>query len=374
LSALAPAGLAHAPQPLPADATRLLYERHSGRIFGYCLSLLGSREDAEDAVQTTFVNAQRGLDRGVVPQFELAWLFRIARNVCYNTRDSASRRGRVETARDLDALQDILATPERGAGVSIGELTRALGSIPERQRHALLLREFQGLSYEEIATELDVSVAAVETLLFRARRAVADQLEQPETKRLRGAVAAFIALFRWPFHGGVAPLKIAAIAATAATTATVAAVPLIRADARPSAPLPAQVDRQPVPSRADVTAIDTPTRARRERVAPTTSPASDPSTPAPSPVTPEASAQATTEKPPPPAPTSAKADMSNTLPAVAPPSTEPPSIEVPSVTVPPLTTPEATVTTPAVTVTVPAISLPAVSLPEVELPPLPALP
>ncbi len=90
MSAAAPASFAQARQP--ADATGLLYERYAGRIFGYCLSLLGSREDAEDAVQTTFVNAQRGLHRGVVPQFELAWLFRIARNVCYNARKSSSRR------------------------------------------------------------------------------------------------------------------------------------------------------------------------------------------------------------------------------------------------------------------------------------------
>ena len=87
--------------PLPADATGLLYERHHQRIFGFCLSQLGSREDAEDAVQTTFINAQRGLGRGVVPEFELAWLFTIARNVCHNSRDSASRRGRLEVVRDL---------------------------------------------------------------------------------------------------------------------------------------------------------------------------------------------------------------------------------------------------------------------------------
>ena len=160
MSAVAPASFGHAPQP-PSDATRLLYERHSGRIFGYCLSLLGSREDAEDAVQTTFINAQRGLRRGVVPKFEVAWLFTIARNVCHNSRQAASRRGRLESARDLGALQDVLAMPERGASVSIGELTRALGAIPERQRRALVLREWQGLSYDEIAQELNVSVENV---------------------------------------------------------------------------------------------------------------------------------------------------------------------------------------------------------------------
>jgi RNA polymerase sigma-70 factor, ECF subfamily len=228
LSAVAPTLLPSGPRPLPAEATRLLYERHSGRIFGYCLSLLGSREEAEDAVQTTFMNAQRGLDRGVVPQFELAWLFKIARNVCYNRSESCSRRRRVESVHDLDSLQEVLATPERTATLSIGELTRAVGAIPERQRRALLLREFQGMSYEEIAGELGVSVAAVETLLFRARRSVADQLEQTSVPHRRGAVASVVALFRWFFDGSAVPLKLAAVTAAVATTATLAVAPAIR--------------------------------------------------------------------------------------------------------------------------------------------------
>jgi RNA polymerase sigma-70 factor (ECF subfamily) len=228
LSAVAPASLQQVPRPLPAEATRLLYERHSGRIFGYCLSLLGSREEAEDAVQTTFMNAQRGLGRGVVPEFELAWLFKIARNVCYNRSESSSRRRRVEAVHDLDALQDVLATPDRGAAPSVGELTRALGAIPERQRRALLLREFQGMSYEEISGELGVSVAAVETLLFRARRSVAEQLEQTGTTRRRGAAASIAALVRWLFEGSAVPLKLAAVTAVVATTATLAVAPALR--------------------------------------------------------------------------------------------------------------------------------------------------
>jgi RNA polymerase sigma-70 factor, ECF subfamily len=255
LSAVAPTHLHPGPRPLPAEATRLLYERHSGRIFGYCLSLLGSREEAEDAVQTTFMNAQRGLDRGVIPQFELAWLFKIARNVCYNRTESSSRRRRLESADDLESLQEVLATPERTASLSVGELTRALGAIPERQRRALLLREFQGMSYEEIAGELGVSVAAVETLLFRARRSVAEQLEQTGVSRRRGAAASFIALFRWFFDGSAVPLKLAAVTAAVATTATLAVAPVLRSGAAepvhaiPSVPSSGPRTKTPAPVR-----------------------------------------------------------------------------------------------------------------------------
>ena len=213
--------LAQAPT---ADATRLLYERHSSRIFGFCLSRLGSREEAEDAVQTTFLNAQRGLGRGVVPDYELAWLFKIAQNVCHNRHQSARRRGRVEATHDLDALQDVLATPERGGSVSLGDLTRALSAAPERQRRALLLREFQGLSYE-ISLELGVSVSAVETLIFRARRSVAAELGRLETKpSRRGAVASIAEVFRWLFKGGAAPVKVVAVVTAVASLAVVPAV------------------------------------------------------------------------------------------------------------------------------------------------------
>jgi len=58
-----------------ADLTRALYEQHATQIFRYCLHQLGSREEAEDAVQSTFLNAFRGIKRGIVPETESAWLF-----------------------------------------------------------------------------------------------------------------------------------------------------------------------------------------------------------------------------------------------------------------------------------------------------------
>lgn len=356
MSALAPASLGQAPQP--ADATGLLYERYAGRIFGYCFSLLGSREDAEDAVQTTFVNAQRGLHRGVVPQFELAWLFKIARNVCHNSRESSSRRGRVEATRDLDALQDVLTTPERGGAVSIGELTSALSGIPERQRRALLLREFQGLSYAEIAAELGVSVAAVETLIFRARRSVAEQLSQAGTTRRRGAVASLVALFRWFVKGGAAPLKVAAATAIVATTATLAVSPAVR-DHR-GAPVPAsprlgtfRADRPTATPRRVVRQRSSARPAAVRTSAPAVEPSSATAPPA------RNDGQTTSIAP---APRESGASVSS-------PSVTVPSVTVPSVTVPTLKTPVVTVPETAL----PQADLPAVELP-IETPKLPDLP
>ena len=338
----------------PADATRQLYERHSSRIFGFCLSRLGSREEAEDAVQTTFLNAQRGLGRGVVPEYELAWLFKIAQNVCHNRHQSARRRGRVETAHDLDALQDVIASPDRTPGVSLGELTQALGAIPKRQRRALVLREFQGYSYEEIANELGISVAAVETLLFRARRGIVQQLEQSGATAgtRRGAAASVVELFRWFFGGAAAPLKLAAVTAAVATTAT-----LTVAAGHKSAPVapPVIVKHRAVVPTSTVRPRGAHSAKARAAAGqghgPTLAVPNVPSVrgasngPHSQPVVSSAAAR----------PAIAAAVPIGSLP-------KPPDFEV---TVPAVVVPE---------ITVPAITVPPVVLPDVQLPPLPDLP
>ncbi|HZO96147.1 MAG TPA: sigma-70 family RNA polymerase sigma factor [Gaiellaceae bacterium] len=152
----------------PGARTEELFHRYGRRIYGFCLARLGDRQDAEDALQSTFLNAFRGLERGVLPVCEEAWLFKIAENVCLTRRRSAFRRRRVETP---VAIDDTLAAPERESD-RIVDLAEAVQGLPARQRRALLLREWQGLGYAEIASELGLSLAAVETLLHRARRSV----------------------------------------------------------------------------------------------------------------------------------------------------------------------------------------------------------
>jgi RNA polymerase sigma factor (sigma-70 family) len=145
-----------------------LYARYQQQIYSFCLYRLGDRQDAEDALQSTYLNALRALERGVVPYAEAAWLFTIARNVCLTRRRSASRRRRLESPAPLD---ETVASPERETEQLV-DLTGALHGLPHRQRHALVLREWQGLEYSEIASELGLTRAAVETLLHRARRSL----------------------------------------------------------------------------------------------------------------------------------------------------------------------------------------------------------
>lgn len=214
------------PAVVGADAAGELYQQYGSRIFAFCLSRLGNREEAEDAAQTTFLNAFRSLHDGLVPRFELAWLFRIADNVCRDRHKSAWRRGRVEATRDLQELQDVVSAPERRSDGLI-RLQTALAGLPERQRRAILLREWQGLSYREIARELGLTQAAVETLIFRARRSLARGLEAPQAppRRARAAFDAgwLLGLVKSLFASGGAAQVGASVAAVAGAGLLVAA-------------------------------------------------------------------------------------------------------------------------------------------------------
>jgi len=203
--------------PAPSLETELgsLYERHSSRILGYCLRRLSSREEAEDAVQQTFLNAFRGLRRGTTPRSETAWLFKIAQNVCRERGRAARRRGRLETVRDPEGIATLAVAPEDSHDELAG-LPDALAALPSNQQRAILLREWQGLSYREISAELGLSQAAVETLLFRARRSLAHKLDRTRGPAFGLDLAALAAWGKSLFGGAAAD-----VAATAAVVAVV---------------------------------------------------------------------------------------------------------------------------------------------------------
>jgi RNA polymerase sigma factor (sigma-70 family) len=210
---------AHAPE---SDATRALYEQYGRQLYAFCYSRLRSREEAEDAVQSTFLNAFRALQRDVAPAHEAAWLYKIAENVCLTRARSSVRRRRVESPGDLEAISEVVPAHDPDTEELVN-LPQALESMPEQQRRALLLREWQGLSYREIAEEMELTQSAVETLLFRARRTLAAGLAVEEPKRhgklarLRagGDAGALLALLKTLlFSGGGKVVVVGAVAAS----------------------------------------------------------------------------------------------------------------------------------------------------------------
>lgn len=154
-----------------------LYRRHGGEIYRYALAVLGNHADAEDVTQTTFLNAYRSLEQGVRPRKPANWLLTIASN-------AIKQRFRQEQTRPRQVELDERTTEagsDEDEGPSVGELLVALSKIPPQQRQAIVLREFEGRSYGEIAGILDVTTSALETLLFRARRSLAEELESQLT-------------------------------------------------------------------------------------------------------------------------------------------------------------------------------------------------
>jgi RNA polymerase sigma-70 factor, ECF subfamily len=242
-----------APAAAPGSAAaRVLYERHADRVLAYCTYHLRDRSEAEDALQTTFMQALRALQRGVVPEIELAWLLAIARNVCLTRWNTNRRRSQLEVARDPQVLQEV-APGRESEGEELFRLQEALEAMPERERKAILLREWQGLSYREIAAELGLSQSAVETLIFRARRVLADGLRGVPAPNKRRAVlgldlSSLIGVLKSLFGG--ASLKVAVGAAVVATTVSAGALELkAERPARPSSPAEkATATRSPVAS------------------------------------------------------------------------------------------------------------------------------
>jgi RNA polymerase sigma factor (sigma-70 family) len=212
-----------------ADELVRLHDEYRGQLYRFCLARLRSREEAEDAVQNTFLRAYSALARGVVPQSEAAWLYTIAQRVCISRGEASRRRARVEALRDPGELAMEAQMPEHTH--ELEGLAEALAGMPANLRQAILLREWRGLSYREIAAEMELSQAAVETLIFRARRHLAAALgrvvERP-ARSLAGLldVAWLLGALRSLLRRGRATAAVSTKAAVAGSALLVAAAGL----------------------------------------------------------------------------------------------------------------------------------------------------
>jgi len=174
--------LSPAPRPLSLTARRRrraagdriaqYFEDHARMVYGVCRLILRDPTDAEDAAQQTFLSAYRGLLAGQEPREASAWLGTIARNECRaRLRSRSTEPLTLVTEPSADETQR-----EVGRRAEAEALCAALAELPPQQRDAIVLREFYGLSYAEVAAALGLSGSAVETLLFRSRRRLQQQL------------------------------------------------------------------------------------------------------------------------------------------------------------------------------------------------------
>ena len=154
-------------------AFEALVERYQARLHAFCRGMLGSSEDAEDVLQEVFVAAHAAILADNRKINARPWLYRIARNRCLNHLRKPVAEG--QDSMDIHPHEHGTSVAER---VQKREDFRALVAdvqdLPETQRTALLLRELDALSYEEIAHAMDTTVPAVKSLLVRARMSLAE--------------------------------------------------------------------------------------------------------------------------------------------------------------------------------------------------------
>src|SRR6266536_800286 len=150
------------------QAFETLYREYVKDVYHYAFALLRNPADAEDVTQTTFLNAYRAYRRGDEILKPHNWLIKIAHNVARSRYARSTRRVKEVP---LEDHLDQLAIPD-DERPNVEGVLRALGRLPFNQRAALVMRELEGRSYLEIADTLGVSVAAVETLVFRGRRSL----------------------------------------------------------------------------------------------------------------------------------------------------------------------------------------------------------
>jgi RNA polymerase sigma-70 factor (ECF subfamily) len=159
-----------------------LVRSHQSRVFNMAYRFSRDRQDAEDLTQEVFLKVWKYAQTFKGKSAFSTWLYRLAVNTCLNDR----QKKKIDPE-PLPLLGEFAAeTNAAGAEIITRErenlLNKALNGLPVRQKMALILANFEGKSYEEIAAVMEVSVSAVETLLFRARQNLAGILRPLKNK------------------------------------------------------------------------------------------------------------------------------------------------------------------------------------------------
>src|SRR5215210_343557 len=158
-------------------AFEVLYDRHHSAVLSYCRHMLGSRDEAEDALQQAFVSAHADIVSSDKPIRFKAWIFTIARNRCL----SILRARREQPSEDLDRISTEGLGEQVQQREELRELLSDLHELPDDQRSALILSELGDLSHAEVAEVIECEVAKVKSLVFQARSGLIERRHARET-------------------------------------------------------------------------------------------------------------------------------------------------------------------------------------------------
>ncbi len=170
-------------------AFEALFRRHHGRIVAYVRGIVTDHSGADDIVQDVFVSAYRNLlcsDREIAFK---PWVYEIAKNACIDQLRRARHASEVsidsERFRDRDEGRLAAAVRSTDAEVSrrqkLESLKMAFNELPQRQHDVLVMRELEGLSYDNIGSRVGLSRSAVESVLFRARKRLKTEFDEIST-------------------------------------------------------------------------------------------------------------------------------------------------------------------------------------------------
>lgn len=168
-----------------ADAFGAIVDEYQKNVYNLALRMTGNPEDAQDMSQEAFIKAFNSLASFRGDSKLSVWLYRIVSNVCLDFLRSRKRRQTVSLNMDDGEggsseleIPDLSAMPEEELNRRLTReaVRKGLLSLPEDQREILLLREIEGLSYDEIAQALELEAGTVKSRIFRARKRLCAQL------------------------------------------------------------------------------------------------------------------------------------------------------------------------------------------------------
>ncbi|HEU0203545.1 MAG TPA: RNA polymerase sigma factor RpoE [Burkholderiaceae bacterium] len=167
-------------------AFELLVVKYQRKIFRLLSRLIRDPAEIEDVAQEAFIKAYRALPNFRGESAFYTWLYRIAINTAKNFLVAQGRRAptttdtavdEAETFEDADELRDVNTPDSMLLSKQVGDaVNRAIDRLPEDLRTAIVLREIEGLSYEEIAETMNCPIGTVRSRIFRAREAIANEL------------------------------------------------------------------------------------------------------------------------------------------------------------------------------------------------------
>lgn len=151
------------------QAFLLLYNRYRERLFTYCCRMVGDRERAKDAMQEALLKAYQNAGMYQEGTNVAAWLFRLTRNVCIDM---------IRARREHDSIDDVqLPVQERTSDILLQDvLTEEIERLPDIYREAVVLRDVQGHSYDEIAKITGTAISTVKFRIFKARDTLRQRL------------------------------------------------------------------------------------------------------------------------------------------------------------------------------------------------------